>query len=109
MTNTQGKSDSHIFVSVVMPNYNNAMYIATAIESVLAQTYTHFECIILDDASTDESMNVIMRYATRDARIRVLQNDTNQGIPKTRNRLFREVSLKARYIAIIDSDDVMEP
>ena len=108
MTNTQEKSDSYIFVSVVMPNYNNAMYIAEAIESVLAQTYTHFECIILDDASTDESLDVIKRQATRDARIRVLQNDTNQGIPKTRNCLFREVSPKARYIAIIDSDDVME-
>ncbi|HWH03492.1 MAG TPA: glycosyltransferase family 2 protein, partial [Gemmatimonadales bacterium] len=62
-------------VSVVTPVYNTGKYLAECIESVLAQTFTDFEYVILDNASTDDSPEIIARYARRDPRIRVVRNE----------------------------------
>ncbi|MEM6299439.1 MAG: glycosyltransferase [Bacteroidota bacterium] len=95
------------FVSVMMPAYNAAPYIGEAIESILSQTYANFELIILDDGSTDDTLEIAKKYATKDSRIRLLENEGNQGLAFTRNRLLQEV--KGAYLAILDSDDVSLP
>ncbi len=64
-------------VSVLMTNYNAGRFIGEAIESILGQTYTDFELIIVDDASTDNSWNIITQYQTKDSRIRCFQNKDN--------------------------------
>jgi len=70
-------------VTVVIPVYNREKYIGDAIDSILAQTFTHFELLVIDDGSTDRTQGVVQSY--RDLRIRLVGNETNGGIPKTRN------------------------
>ena len=94
-------------VSVLMPAYNCERFIGEAIESVLNQTFTNFELVIIDDCSTDGTWDVILSYAKKDARIKAFQNEKNLKIVKTRNRLFDLAS--GKYYAIFDADDVMVP
>lgn len=89
-------------ISVLMPVYNAERYLALAIESVLSQTYTDFELVIVNDGSTDSSKRIISAFT--DDRIRYLENEGNKGIVYTRNRLIEEA--KGKYIAWLDSDDV---
>jgi len=94
------------FVSVVLPVYNQEKYIAETIESVLAQTYTNFEFIILDDGSTDNSAEVIKKYAAIDKRIIALF-ETNRGKSSATNYL---VSLaNTNWCVLLDADDTMLP
>jgi glycosyltransferase involved in cell wall biosynthesis len=97
------------FVSVVMPVYNAGRFVAQAVESVLAQTYPAFELVVVDDASSDGSFELLQTYAARDARVRVFRQPSNQGIVAARNRAFREARPDSRYFAILDSDDVALP
>lgn len=97
------------FISVIMPVYNNARYVSETIESVLGQTYENFEFIIIDDCSTDESWATIQEYAKKDKRIKAYRNERNLKIAKTRNTGFSKAAKKAKYYAIIDSDDVAMP
>ena len=92
-------------VSIIMPSYNTAKYIGESIQSVLAQTYTNWELIIVDDCSTDNTDEIIAAIA--DARIRYLKNDKNSGAAVSRNRALREA--KGRWIAFLDSDDLWFP
>ncbi|MCQ2091287.1 MAG: glycosyltransferase [Fibrobacter sp.] len=108
-------------VSVIMPSYNTGRFIAESIRSVMAQTYSDWELIIVDDCSTDDTMNVIqsvisavpssvvLRSEAKDfaSRIRVLQNATNSGAAVSRNRALREA--RGKYIAFLDSDDLWAP
>lgn len=96
-------------VSVLMPNYNCEKYLSEAIESILNQTYKNFEFIILDDCSTDNSWNIIQKYAKKDKRIRAFKNEKNLKIVKTRNKLFSLISNESKYTAIFDSDDISLP
>jgi glycosyltransferase involved in cell wall biosynthesis len=96
-------------VSVVMPVYNAERFLAEAIESVLAQTYPHFELVLVDDGSHDGSPRIAREYAAKDPRVRALRNERNLGIVKTRNRAFAEASPQAVYFAVLDSDDVCLP
>lgn len=90
-------------VSVIIPNYNHAPYLAQRIVSVLGQTYSAFEVIILDDASSDESMAIIERYA-HDGRVRILANAVNSGSAcRQWNRGVREA--RGEYVWIAESDD----
>lgn len=91
-------------ISVIMPNYNCEKYIAKAIDSILNQTFTDFEFIIIDDGSTDNSWNIIQEYAKKDERIVAVRNDENKHIVYTRNRWLKIA--KWEYIAFLDSDDV---
>jgi glycosyltransferase involved in cell wall biosynthesis len=70
-------------VSVVMPVYNTARYLAASIESVLAQSFADLELIIVNDGSTDGSQEVIDTYAARDGRVRVIRHETNLGVGAT--------------------------
>jgi glycosyltransferase involved in cell wall biosynthesis len=92
-------------VSVCVPTYNRARYIAGAIESVLAQTFTDFEVVVFDDASTGETADVVA--AIDDPRIRYARADRNAGIAASRNRCL-EVA-RGTYIGWLDSDDVYVP
>jgi glycosyltransferase involved in cell wall biosynthesis len=100
---------SQPFVSVLMPAYNPGPYVREAIDSVLAQTYSAFELVIIDDASSDGSYELAQEYAARDTRVRVFRQPHNQGIVAARNRAFAEAKPDARYYAILDSDDVALP
>jgi len=88
-----------------MSVYNGAKFLAEAIDSILAQTFTDFEFIIIDDASTDDSLQVINSY--KDARIIVVQNTKNLGLTKSLN--IGIAKAKGKYIARMDSDDISLP
>lgn len=88
-------------VSVVMPVYNSQAYVATAIESILSQTFTNFEFIIIDDCSGDESITIINRFT--DSRIILLKNEINLKTTKTLNRGIQAAN--GKYIVRMDSDD----
>jgi glycosyltransferase involved in cell wall biosynthesis len=88
-----------------MPVYNAAPHLAEAIGSMLGQTYTDFECIILNDGSTDDSDRVIRSFT--DPRIRYLQNDGNKGLVYTLNRGIEEA--RGEWIARMDGDDISLP
>ena len=94
-------------VSVVMPTYNRADLLPRSIDSILNQTYTNFEFIIVDDGSTDSTHLLLETYAQSDPRIKILTNETNKGISYSRNR--GTDAAKGKYIAIMDSDDYSEP
>jgi len=100
-------SNKNIPVSIVMPNYNGALYLREAIESVLNQTFTNFEFIIVDDASTDNSRDIIADYSARDNRIKVVFNAVNQYVNRTANIGLEAAS--GKYYARIDSDDICLP
>lgn len=97
------------FLTVFTPNYNNSKFISETIESILNQTYFNFEYIIIDDYSSDDSWQVIQKYAKKDDRIKIYRNNKNLGIVKTRNKGFSLSSSEAKYFAIIDSDDIALP
>lgn len=88
-----------------MPVYNGARYINYAIDSILSQTFTDFELIIVNDASTDETVAIISAY--NDTRIRLVCNEKNIGITGTRNKGIS--SSRGEYIAMLDSDDIALP
>src|SRR5690242_9380591 len=85
-----------------MPVYNASSYLREAIESILNQTYSNFEFIIINDGSTDNSLEIIRSY--HDPRISVVNNETNLGIIKTRNKGLKLA--KGKYIANMDADDI---
>lgn len=93
-------------VSVIMPSYNTAKYIAESIESIMNQTYPYWELIIVDDCSTDNTDSVVKSYLS-DTRIRYLKNEKNSGAAISRNYALREA--KGKWIAFLDSDDVWLP
>lgn len=93
-------------VSIVMPSYNTTNFISETIESVLAQTYTDWELIIVDDCSTDNTDEVVKPYLS-DSRIIYIKNEKNSGAAISRNRALREA--KGKWIAFLDSDDLWMP
>lgn len=93
-------------VSIIMPSYNTAKFISETIESVLAQTYSNWELIIVDDCSTDDTDAVVCPYLADD-RIRYIKNEKNSGAAVSRNRALREA--KGKWIAFLDSDDLWLP
>ena len=95
-------------ISVLMSNFNtDEEYLREAIESILDQTFTDFEFIIVDDASTDDSLSVIESYSRSDKRISILKNDTNLGLAASLNRGLEKAT--GKYIARTDSDDIYFP
>lgn len=96
-------------VSIITPSYNTAKYVIETIESVVAQTYSNWEMIIVDDCSTDNSVEIINEYIQKnnENRIRLFVNQENSGAALSRNLALRES--KGRWIAFLDSDDVWVP
>ncbi|WP_071530750.1 glycosyltransferase [Selenomonas sp. CM52] len=92
-------------ISVIMPVYNQQNFIGAAIESILAQTYSNFELIILDDGSTDDSLKIIRSYT--DPRIRVVWGKGNRKLVPPLNDGIRMA--RGKYVARMDSDDISLP
>lgn len=92
--------------SIIMPVYNSSKFLASAIESVLGQTYKNFELIIIDDKSEDNSIYIAESYAKRDSRIKIIKAE-HKGVSNSRN-IGIEVS-ENPYILFMDSDDTWEP
>jgi glycosyltransferase involved in cell wall biosynthesis len=94
-------------VSVLMTSYNREKYIADSIESLLASTYGNYELIILDDTSTDRTVEIAKSYAVRDDRIKVIVNEKNLGQFANRNKVA--TLGKGKYLKYLDSDDLLYP
>lgn len=92
-------------VSILLPVYNVRDYVAETIESVLSQTYSDFELIIIDDLSSDDSVSIIESYCKKDDRVHLYKNKRNLGISKALNYGLTKAS--GKYIARIDGDDLM--
>ena len=86
--------------------YNCAETISGAIQSALNQTYSNLEILAVDDCSSDDTPEIVGNLAKKDPRIRIIRNETNLGVAKSRNRGFEEA--KGSYVALLDGDDVWE-
>ncbi len=95
-------------VSIALRSYNQKAFLKEAVDSILDQTYTNYEIIIADDASTDGSVELIKKY-TEDypEKIKAILNEENQG--HTKNLNLALFACKGKYIAIFDGDDIMHP
>lgn len=93
-------------VSIITPSYNTGNHIVKTIDSVLTQTYKNWEMIIVDDCSTDNTIDIINNYKY-DKRIKVVVNEKNSGAAISRNKGLRLA--KGKWIAFLDSDDLWEP
>lgn len=94
-------------ISVGIPFYNNEDYLAYAIQSVICQSYENWELILIDDGSTDSSLDIANLYAKKDSRIRVISDGENKKLPFRLNQLIGES--RGEYIARMDADDIMHP
>lgn len=90
-------------VSIIICSYNRANYISQALDSILEQSYIDFEVIIIDDASSDNTEEVVNRYLALDTRIKYFKNEKNLGIARSRNKGV--ILSQGEYIAMLDSDD----
>ena len=93
-------------VSVVIATHNYARFLPEALQSVLSQTYTDWECIIVDDASTDNTEEIAREWMAKDIRFRYIKNERNLGEAGTRN--VGNATARGEYIAVLDADDWWE-
>ena len=91
-----------MFFSILVPVYNTSRYLRECLDSIVNQTFSDFEVVLLNDGSTDDSGAICDEYAARDSRIRVIHKE-NEGLMMTRRRGFREA--KGDYFICVDSDD----
>lgn len=89
-------------ISIIIPVYNVSLYLDECVKSILGQTYMDYECILVDDGSTDDSLKKCHLWACKDSRIRVIHQN-NQGVSAARNKGIEEAN--GEYITFIDSDD----
>lgn len=94
-----------IYISIGIPFYNAEKYLEDAICSVLAQTYKNWELILVNDGSTDKSLDIANKYAKSDSRIRVLSDGKNKKLPYRLNQIINEAQYE--FIARMDADDLM--
>lgn len=92
-------------VSILLPVYNTSAYLNQCLDSVLAQTYTNLQVVLVDDGSKDNSLEICQRYAAKDSRIEVYHQE-NQGVATARNVLLSKI--KGDYFLFVDSDDWIE-
>ena len=99
--------EKECYISVGIPFYNSEKYLAQAIQSVINQSYPYWELILVDDGSTDASLEIAHKFAEQDDRIRVISDQKNLKLPTRLNQLIDES--RYNYIARMDSDDLMHP
>ncbi|MFC3415150.1 glycosyltransferase family 2 protein [Algoriphagus hitonicola] len=99
----------NLLISILIPNYNKSPYLRETLDSVLNQTYTHWECIIVDDHSTDNSWEILEEYSAKDSRFRLYKrpDDRKPGGNAARNVAIEKA--KGEYVAFLDSDDIWKP
>lgn len=100
---------SQPLVSVVTPVYNTEKYLAESIESVLAQTYKNWEYVIINNCSTDRSLEIARHYAQKDTRIRIHNNAEFLNQMQNANHAMRQISLKSKYCKVVHADDWLFP
>lgn len=98
---------NHPLISIIVPVYNVRKYLAFCLDSILRQTYAEWETIMVDDASTDGSLDICRQYAAKDARFRVVCQPRNGGVEQARWRGIQE--MQGEYCMFVDSDDWLEP
>ena len=91
-------------ISVVVPNYNNCQYIERCLDTVLSQSYENLEIIIIDDCSTDNSVEIITHYAENDKRVVPIFNTENIGVARNRDKGI--MMSTGYFVTTIDSDDI---
>ena len=96
-------------VSFVTPFYNTARYLAECIESVLRQSYQDWEYVLVNNCSTDESLEIARRYAARDSRIRLMTNEEFLGQIQNYNHALRQISPNAQFVKMVQADDWLFP
>jgi glycosyltransferase involved in cell wall biosynthesis len=96
-------------VSVLTPVFNGATHLRECIESVLAQTYTHWDYVIVDNCSTDHTLDIAQEYAARDSRIRVRRNQRFVPVIENHNIAFRQIAPASRYCKVVAADDWLFP
>jgi len=96
-------------VSVVTPVYNGEKYLRECIESVLNQTYRNWEYIIVNNRSTDRTLEFAQNYATKDSRIRIRNNPEFVNVMRNHNIAFREISRDSKYCKVVQADDWLFP
>ena len=106
-TTSSTLDEDNPLVSVIMPNFNKAEYLRIAITSLLRQTLTNFELIIVDDASNDDSVQVINEFLSQDHRLRILKHGTKEGVSATRNDGI--MLARGPLVTFLDSDDIYAP
>lgn len=94
-------------ISIVTPVFNTEKYLRDCIDSVIKQTYSNWELILINDCSTDNSQQIIDEFSNLDSRVIGVQNEVNLGSGETRNKGIREA--KGRYLCFLDSDDRWKP
>ena len=94
-------------ISIIVPVYNAEKYLEDCIRSVLKQTYTHFELILVEDGSTDNSREICRRASMDDIRILLIKQERNQGVSRARNAGIE--AAKGKYLFFLDSDDTIHP
>lgn len=95
-------------VTIVTPCYNAANFLPETIESVIAQTFTDWEMIVVDDFSTDNSVEIVKEYSRKDSRIKFLSTEHNTGSPAIPRNIGIEAA-QGKYIALLDADDIWYP
>ena len=98
---------SKVLVSIITPTYNSEDYVDATIQSVCDQTFTDWELVVVDDCSTDSTVERVRVWQKADSRIKLLCNPENLGPGPTRNRAMQ--ASEGRYIAFLDSDDIWLP
>lgn len=93
-----------IEISIIVPIYNAEQYVAACVQTVLAQTFTNFELLLIDDGSTDASLSIVKKLAEKDSRISVYTQE-NKGVSAARNRGL--LNAKGKYITFVDADDTI--
>jgi glycosyltransferase involved in cell wall biosynthesis len=101
--------DPQPVVSVVTPVYNGAKYLAECIESILAQTYSNWEYVIVNNCSTDRSLEIAQTYAKKEPRIRIQNNQEFVGKEANENIAFRQISPESKYCKMVHADDWLFP
>jgi len=99
--------ESQPFVSVIMPCYNMENYVADSIASVQRQTYPLWELLIVDDASTDRTIEIVKKLAAHDEKIHFVVKEQHSGIADTRNQCIQMA--QGRFLAFLDADDIWHP
>ena len=99
------QDDFHGSVSVILPVYNVADYLEECLDSVINQSYKNLEIICVNDGSTDNSLEILKKYETKDSRIKLI-DQKNQGVSSARNQGMKHAT--GDYIAFVDPDDVLE-
>ncbi len=102
-------SESQPLVSVVTPVYNTEKYLAECIESVLAQTYQNWEYVIVNNCSTDRSLEIAQQYARQDDRIRIYNNEQFLSQMQNWNHAMRQISPESKYCKVVHADDWLFP